>query len=60
MTEKQARKLKTGDRVMWNGNELDGGDVMDVGYAGMMILWDNGESSVISFKGDPRLVNVAT
>jgi preprotein translocase subunit YajC len=47
VTEAEARKLKTGDKVVW----VDGskGEVIDAGYAGVRIGWDDGQYSIVQF-----------
>lgn len=44
MKNKEAAKLKVGDRVMWNNNPQDLGTVSEVGYCAVRIKWDNGQT----------------
>ena len=41
MNESQARKLRAGDRVTWDGNPFDGGSVVSVFAHGVEVRWDN-------------------
>lgn len=54
MTEQEARKLKPGDKVVWPDGSK--GKVIDTGYAGVRIGWEDGQYSVVQFDttGGPR------
>lgn len=55
MTEREARKLKVGDRVMWDCDAGDCGTVIDVGYHGATIKWDNGQTGGVDFRGMSKI-----
>jgi hypothetical protein len=40
MTTAEAKKLKIGDCVCWNGDPNDRGEVVEVGYLGVKIRWE--------------------
>jgi hypothetical protein len=46
VTSSEATKLKSGDRVLWEGRASDAGTVQTKSnsiFAGITIKWDNGE-----------------
>jgi hypothetical protein len=48
MTGEQSRKLQTGARVHWMGDEKDAGTVIENTWSGVFIKWDNrGEQSIM-------------
>lgn len=54
MTEQDVRKLKIGDRVKWPDGSK--GEVVDRGYVGISVTWEDGQQSIIQFDntGDMR------
>lgn len=54
-TETEARKLKTGDKVEWPDGSK--GEVIDTGYAGIRIGWEDGQYSVVQFDNTGGLLN---
>ena len=47
MTGEQSRKLKVGDRVSWNADQIDLGTITEVNWAGVSIKWDNREEQSV-------------
>jgi hypothetical protein len=47
MTGDQSRLLKLLDRVFWAGITTDQGTVIETGWAGVSINWDNGHTTLI-------------
>lgn len=47
MTERESKKLKAGDRVMWDGDETDLGSVTECDYLCVRIKWDNGQEGTV-------------
>ena len=47
MNARQAKKLKVGDKVMWQGSHTDLGEVIEVGYCAVKIKWDNGQVGLV-------------
>ena len=47
MTGVQSRLLKLLDRVFWGGITTDQGTVIETGWAGLSINWDNGHTTLI-------------
>ena len=50
MTEREARTLKVGDRVLWDGKADDAGTVIDKGYAAVTIQWDIGQTGMVDLR----------
>jgi hypothetical protein len=47
VTGDQSRLLKLLDRVFWGGITTDQGTVIETGWAGLSINWDNGHTTLI-------------
>ena len=58
MTEKEARKLKVGDRVYWGNDPRDQGLIVEVGKNGVNIRWENGQEGWIMFKDMIRVTKI--
>lgn len=41
MTEAQSKNLKVGDKVYWDADRADFGEIVDVGYHAVAIKWNN-------------------
>jgi hypothetical protein len=57
MNEKQARKLKVSDRVVFESDKVEG-TVIEKGYAAAKIQWDDGQLGIIDnrdFNGIARI-----
>jgi hypothetical protein len=48
MTGEESRKLKSGDRVLWQGDVKNQGTVQGTSWSGVTIEWDDGDSTSIS------------
>lgn len=53
MTEQEARKLKIGDKVLWPDGTK--GTVVDQGYVGISIAWEDKQHSIIQFDNTGHL-----
>ena len=49
MDERSARKLKVGDPVTWSGKPPATGTVIEIGYLGVKISWDDGQVVTMAF-----------
>ena len=47
MKKGEAETLKVGDRVFWDGNPSDCGEVVETWRCGVDIRWDNGTNGAI-------------
>jgi len=47
VTPREARRLKVGDRVAWQADPIVGGTVIDKGYIGLTIKWDDGQTDTL-------------
>jgi hypothetical protein len=56
MTGEESRKLKPGDRVLWQGDLKNKGTVKGTSWSGVTIDWDDGDSTSVSHN-DMREVN---
>jgi hypothetical protein len=45
VTPEQSRQLKVGQRVSWQNDERDRGNVVERDWSGVRIRWDNGKTS---------------
>jgi hypothetical protein len=48
MTGEESRKLKSGDRVCWQGDVKNKGTVRGTSWSGVTIEWDDGDSTSVS------------
>jgi hypothetical protein len=48
MTGEKSRKLKSGDRVRWQGDVKNQGTVRGTSWSGVTIDWDDGDSISLS------------
>jgi hypothetical protein len=44
---RDAKRLMVGDRVIWQGDKNDTGEVVEAGYCAVKITWDNGQVGVL-------------
>jgi hypothetical protein len=51
MTAKQARNILKHTVVMRNGDPLCKGTVMEVGYSGFQVRWENGTAEWVAQRG---------
>jgi hypothetical protein len=42
-----AKALKVGDRVIWDDDPEDRGEVIETGYCAVKITWENGQTGII-------------
>jgi hypothetical protein len=47
MTGDQSRKLKVGDRVCWQKDQADYGNVIGIAWSGVTISWNDGHTSSV-------------
>jgi hypothetical protein len=59
MTGDESRKLKSGDRVFWQGDVKNQGTIRGVSWSGVTIDWDDGDSTSVSHN-DMAQVNRST
>jgi hypothetical protein len=59
MTPEQSKKLKTGTRVCFNGDQADRGEVTAIHANYVSIKWDDGHRSISSHKEMRRVDLVA-
>jgi hypothetical protein len=57
MTGEESRKLKSGDRVCWQGDVENQGTVKGTSWSGITIEWDDGDFISISHN-DMSAVNL--
>ncbi len=50
MSESESIKLKIGDKVSWEGDVNDLGQVIDVDHIGVKIQWDIGQIGTIDHR----------
>ena len=50
MSESESKKLKVGDKVIWEDDEGDIGQVIEVGYNAVKIRWDIGQVGVVDHR----------
>jgi hypothetical protein len=53
MNTTEAKSLKVGSRVYWQGDAQDGGNITEMSWDAAMIAWDNGKVARVHF-GDMR------
>ena len=55
MNEQEARKLRIGNRVMWNGHEENLGTVKNLHANGAYIKWDDGYRGWLFYDDMPEI-----
>lgn len=55
MNRRDAEKLKVGDKVLWSDNTR--GEVVDKGYVGFTVKWDDGQIGIVQFDNTGDLLN---
>ena len=48
MTGEESRKLKSGDRVLWQGDVKNQGTIKGTSWNGVTIEWDDGDTISVS------------
>jgi hypothetical protein len=53
MTAAESKDLKKGNRVYWQGDAADGGNITEMSWDAVTIAWDNGRVARVHY-GDMR------
>jgi len=59
MDATEAGRLKVGDRVTWNNDPDDRGEVIATGYRSLEIRWEDGLTGALHVNDCARLSNAA-